>query len=109
MVAMQVLHRHHTAKKASMHLPRNSTDIIMMPLSFVPFMRSLSTLCITNLELAGKATCESLQRGVSSSDADMPSDTYRNAPSDTFLHVACFLPSFIRHPYTLKTKHFMLF
>jgi hypothetical protein len=64
-----VLHRHHTAKKTSMRLPRNSTDIIAMPLPFFPLMRSLSTLHITKLELAGKATCVSLQPGVSSSDS----------------------------------------
>jgi len=47
-VVMQALHHHHIAKKSSLHLPRNSTDIITMPLSFFPFMHSLSTLCITN-------------------------------------------------------------
>jgi hypothetical protein len=47
-VVMQALHHHHIAQKTSMHLPRNSTDIITMPLSFFPFMHSLSTLCITN-------------------------------------------------------------
>ena len=69
MVAMQALHRHHTAKKVSMRLPRHSTDIIRLPLPFFHLMRSLSTLRITNLELAGKATCVSLQPGVSSSDS----------------------------------------
>ena len=63
-----VLHCHHTAKQTSMRLPRNSTDIIHLPFSFFPFMRSLSTLRITNLEMAGEATCVSLQPGVSSSD-----------------------------------------
>ena len=47
-VMMQALHHQHIAKKSSLHLPRNSTDIITVPLSFFPFMRSLSTLCITN-------------------------------------------------------------
>ena len=62
------LHRHHTAKKKSMRLPLKSTDIIPMPLPFFPLMRSLSTLRITNLELAGEAMCVSLQPGFSSSD-----------------------------------------
>ena len=51
-----------------MRLPRNSTDILPMSLPFFPLMRSLSTLRITNLELAGEAMCVSLQPGVSSSD-----------------------------------------
>jgi hypothetical protein len=67
-VVMQAVHRLHTANKASMHPPRNSTDIITMPFSIFAFTHSLSTLRITNLELAGKATCARLQPGVSSSD-----------------------------------------
>ena len=47
-VVMQALHQHHIAKKSSLHLSRNSTDIITLPLSLFPFMHSLSTLCITN-------------------------------------------------------------
>jgi hypothetical protein len=62
------LQRDHTAKKTSIRLPHNSTDIIPMPLKFFPLMRPLSILRITKLELAGKATCVSLQPGASSSD-----------------------------------------
>jgi hypothetical protein len=67
-VVMQALHRLHTANKASMHPPRHSTDIITMPFSIFAFTHSLSTLRITNLELAGKVRCVRLQPGVSSSD-----------------------------------------
>ena len=62
------LHRDHTAKKTCMRLPRTLTDIIPMHLPFFPLMRSLSTLRITKLELAGTATCVSSQPGVWSSD-----------------------------------------
>ena len=67
-VVMQALHRLHTANKASKHPLRHLTDIITMPFSIFAFTHSLSTLRITNLELAGKATCVRLQPGVSSSD-----------------------------------------
>ena len=63
------LHHDHTAKKTCMRLPRTLTDIIPMHLPFFPLMRSLSTLRITNLELAGEAMCVRLQPGVSSSDS----------------------------------------
>ena len=50
------LHRDHTAKKTCMCLPRTLTDIIPLHLPFFRLMRSLSTLRITKLEMAGKTT-----------------------------------------------------
>ena len=103
------LYHDHTAKKTYMRLPRTLTDILCTYYSFVSCARFQHYVSL-NFSWQGKRnSLASRQLGASSSDhgspmwshysSSKPSDTFRTAPSDPFLLVTCFLPSFIRHPY----------
>ena len=90
-----------------MRLPRTLTDILCTYHFFVSCARFQHYVSL-NLSWQGKRnSLASRQLGASSSahgspmwshySSRKPSDTFRTAPSDPFLLVTCFLPSFIRN------------
>ena len=100
---------HASSLYLSMHASFSYLEVITMHLPFFRLMRSLSTLRIAKLVLAGKTT----QLGVSSSDrgpafrwhytSRTSSDTFRNTPSATFMLHVFFHHSFVIH--TLRFIH----
>ena len=101
-----------------MRLPRTLTDILCTYYSFVSCARFQHYVSL-NLSWQGKRnSLASRQLGASSSDhgspmwshysSRTPSDTFRTAPSDKFVHVKCSLLSYLRHPHISIHTLYML-